>query len=379
MEPTAIPEPVVEQSHWRQTMRVLFVTPYPHHSADTRYRIEQFLPGLQQAGIHTELRPFMSERFFEIYTDPEHTLEKALEFARSFAARLRDVLVAGQFDAAFIHKEAFAFGPPVIEMLLRWRSGALIFDLDDAFWTHPPQLRQIGRRWRDPERVPKIIRMSDHVIAGNASIAEHVRQYNTQVTVIPTVIDTNRYKPCSTSPDPGWVTVGWVGRWSSSFYLNRLAPVFRDLCARYPQVQIKLIGAQEPDWPGVRLISQPWRLETEIEDIQSFDIGLMPLDDDEYSRYKCGFKMLQYMGVGIPAVVSPVGVNRDIIQEGANGFLADSLEAWRDKLSRLIESPGLRAELGAAGRRTMEEYYSLTGALPSMRQVIEQAGRRYQT
>jgi len=354
-------------------MNVLFITPGPHRAADTRYRIEQFLPGLREAGIKGEVRPFMSERLYDIYAEPGHTLEKLVEVSAALVRRLGDTLRSRHFDAVLIHKEAFAFGPPILETLFRYRSGALIFDLDDAYWTHPPQLRQIGRRWRDPERVPKIIRMSDHVIAGNASIAEHVRQYNTQVTVIPTVIDTNRYKPCSTSPNPGRVTVGWVGRWSSAFYLNRLEPVFRDLCARYPQVQIKLIGAKEPDWPDVRVISQAWRLETEIEDIQSFDIGLMPLDDDEYARYKCGFKMLQYMGLGIPAVASPVGVNREILQDGVNGFLAESLEEWRTKLACLIENPKLRARLGAAGRRTVEERFSVEKTLPLMMRVIHLA------
>jgi len=196
------------------------------------------------------------------------------------------------------------------------------------------------------------------------------------VTVIPTVIDTLRYQPRPMLPDPAQVTIGWVGRWSSSFYLDPLIPVFRELCARYPQIQIKLIGAGEKQWPGVRVVCQPWRLEREVEDLQSFDIGIMPLDDDEYSRYKCGFKMLQYMGIGIPAVVSPVGVNRDVIHDGVNGFLASTSEAWLNKLSLLIEKPELRARLGGAGRQTVEAHYSLAGALPVMQRVLQEGVAR---
>lgn len=357
-------------------MRVLFITPYPHRAADTRYRIEQFLPGLRQGGIECELRPFMSERLYEIYASPGHLPEKLIELSSAFARRLRDALRAKRFDAVFIHKEAFAFGPPVLETVLGRRAGALILDLDDAFWTHPKQLRQIGRLLRDSNKTAKVLRSSDHVITGNAYLAEHVRRYNPRVTVIPTVIDTARYRLRPTPPDPARVTIGWVGRWSSAFYLNNLIPVFRELCARHLHVQIKLIGAGELQWPGVRLICQPWRLEAEIEDLHSLDIGLMPLDDDDYARYKCGFKMLQYMGVGVPAVASPVGVNRDIIADGQNGFLANAPDEWLDKLSQLVESPTLRAQLGAAGRRTIEEGYSLSGALPLMQHVLEETVAR---
>src|SRR5262245_29247788 len=126
-------------------IRVLFLAPYPHQSADTRYRIEQFLPGLRQAGIQAELRPFMSERLFAINAAPGHWPEKIKELALASARRLADGLAAHRFEVVFLHKEAFAFGPPLLEALLRQRSGKLIFDLDDAFWTHPPQLRQIGR------------------------------------------------------------------------------------------------------------------------------------------------------------------------------------------------------------------------------------------
>ena len=357
-------------------MKVLFVMPYPHRSADTRYRLEQYVPGLRQAGMQAEVRPFMSERFFEIYALPGRTLEKLTEFGRALARRLGDVLTAHRFDAVVVHKEVFAFGPPLLEQALQRQTGAFIFDMDDAFWTHPPQLRQIGRMLRDPDKMTKVLRLSDHIIAGNAYLADYARAYHSRVTVIPTVIDTARYRPRPQPPASGPVIIGWVGRWSSAFYLDRFVPVFRELCARYPQVHIKLIGAGEPQWPGVRLSCQAWRLESEVEDLQTFDIGLMPLADDDYARYKCGFKMLQYMGVGVPVVASPVGVNRDIVRDGENGFLARAPEEWLNRLGLLIENSELRAGLGAAGRRTVEERYSLAGALPLMQHVLQETVAR---
>jgi glycosyltransferase involved in cell wall biosynthesis len=350
-------------------MRLLCITPYPHQSADTRYRIEQYLPGLEKAGIHAVVRPFMSEALFSIYADHGRYLAKLHEIAAAMARRLRDVLQAGEYDAIFLHKEAFIFGPPWIELALHNRAGAMVLDIDDAFWSHPPQMYQIGKLLRDPRKIDKIISFSDHILAGNALIAEYAHQINPQVTILPTVIDTARYQPSSITDD-ALVTIGWVGRWSSAFYLDNLIDVFREICERHPQVQIKLIGAGAVNWPGVRLISQPWRLETEIEDLQSLSIGLMPLSDDAYARYKCGFKLLQYMGVGVPSVASPIGVNVDIIQDGVNGYLANTSSEWFDRINRLVEDSALRARLGTQGRYTVETKYSLANTLPVLIQTL---------
>ncbi len=350
-------------------IRMLCVTPYPHHSADTRYRIEQFVPGLEQAGIHIVIRPFMSERLFAIYPKSGKQLMKFYEITTAMARRLLDLIRARKYDVVFLHKEAFALGPPWLERALRTRTGALIYDMDDAFWSHPPQIRQIGKILRDPTKIDKVIKMSDHVLAGNTLIADYVRSHNSSVTILPTVIDTGRYQPVE-QRDSAPITIGWVGRWSSSFYLDSLVEVFHKLCERHPCVQIKLIGASEVNWSGVRVVSQPWRLETEIEDLQSFTIGIMPLVDDEYARYKCGFKLLQYMGIGIPSVASPVGVNAEIIQDGVNGFLTSTPLEWFERLNQLIESPSLRANIGAQGRLTVETHYSLEKALPIFTQTV---------
>ena len=354
-------------------IRVLFVTPYPHTAADTRHRIEQFLPGLRDAGIDGELRPFMSERMFALYAAPGRLPRKLGETVVGVVGRLRDIVEARRFDCVFIHKEAFAFGPPLLEWALRASCrGPLLLDLDDAFWTHPPQFRQIGRRLRDPQKTAKLLRLASAVVAGNRRIADAVRPLNPAVTVIPTSIDTERFRPRVRS-QPRTVTIGWVGAWWSAVYLQPLVPVFRAICDRYPHVTIRIIGAEVGPWEGARLECCPWRLETEVEDLQALSIGVMPLDDDEYARNKSGLKLLQYMGVGIPAVASPVGVNSEIVKNGQNGFLAGDSREWVEMLSALVEASDLRASIGAAGRRTAVEEYSLAKALPLLRQVISSA------
>lgn len=344
--------------------QLLAIAPYPNRSADTRYRISQFIPGLEQAGWQVTVRPFMDEGLFSIYNAPGHTIEKVRRTLGRTFSRLVDCAQAGKYDAIWLHKEAFMFGPPLLEAFLQSAQPNVIYDMDDAFWTHPPQIRQIGRVLRDPNRIGKILRLSKHVLAGNDFLAAYARQFNDHVTVFPTVIDTERYCFREEYPDDE-IIIGWVGRWSSSPYLETLIPVIERLCARYSNVRLRFVGAGEMNIPGyARYETVEWSLERELEDIAAFDIGIMPLPDDLYSQGKCGFKLLQYMALGIPAVASPVGVNQKIVQDGINGFLATCETEWVEKLSQLIDSRNLRQQLGAAARNTVVERYSLQKAVP---------------
>lgn len=350
--------------------KLFALTPYPTRSADTRYRIEQFMPALESAGWKVTLRPFMNERLFTIYNQPGEKLEKIGLTLKCLMERLKDLAVAEKADVVLLHKEAFPFGPPWIEKAFRKRAKTIIYDMDDAYWTHPPQFRQIGNKFRDPKRIQKILGMSDIILAGNDFLAEYARQYNPNVIVFPTVLDTERYRLREESDD-GIVTIGWVGRWSSEAYLEQLLPVFEKLAINHPNIGVKLIGAS----PNVFSASfpvqtTPWRLESEIDDIASLDIGIMPLPDDQYSRGKCGFKLLQYMALGIPSVASPVGVNKLIINDGVNGYLAKDNEEWFIKLDSLIKNLVKRKAIGYEGRKTVEEKYSLDKAVPLLIDIL---------
>jgi len=350
--------------------KLLAVAPYPNRSADTRYRITQFIPGLQKAGWEVTLRTLMDERLFNIYHKPGRFIEKTGRTLAGLARRFVDCLKADQYDAILLHKEAFPFGPPWIEMILQSRQPRIIYDIDDSFWTHPPQLKQIGRLLRDPHRIEKMIRLSRHVLAGNQFLADYAVKYNPAVTIFPTVISTKRYSLREEKPD-GEITIGWVGRWSSSPYIETLRNVFILLSQRYPMIRFRFVGADERhSFDGIRYEIMPWKIESEIEDIAAFDIGIMPLADDIYSQGKCGFKLLQYMALGIPAVASPVGVNQTIIQDGVNGFSASTEQEWFDKLSLLIADQLLRRNIGLEARKTVEHHYSLSKAEPILISIL---------
>lgn len=316
------------------------------------------------------LRPFMDARLFTIYNQPGNTVQKIRWTISGLVDRVGSIVSANQYDAILIHKEAFPFGPPWLENALQKRVSCLIYDMDDAFWTHPPQFHQIGSRFRDPNRIAKMIGMSDHVLAGNEFLANYATNYNSAVTIFPTVLDTDRYLPRIEAEDEK-VTIGWVGRWSSEAYLHKLIPVFQILNQRYANIEFNFVGGMPDSFPpGLPVKLIPWRLESEIEDLCTFDIGIMPLPDDEYSRGKCGFKLLQYMALGIPAVASPVGVNNHIVREGINGLLAKNEGEWVEKLSQLIESKSNRYEIGNHGRVTVEENYSLAKAFPILLNLL---------
>lgn len=344
--------------------KLLAIAPYPYRSADTRYRISQFIPGLEKNGWEVTLHTFMDDDFFRMYHDRGRHIEKITKIFKSTLRRMLDCMNADKYDAIILHKEAFPFGPPIFEQFIHYRQPNLIYDIDDAFWTHPPQLKQIGRLLRDPRRIGKMMRASRYVLAGNDFLAEYAKKFNPSVILFPTVLDTNRYLLREEKPD-NEVIIGWVGRWSSSPYLEMLAPVLSHLSERYPFITIRLVGAGKLFFPdSIRYEVVPWKLETEIEDICAFDIGIMPLPDDIYSQGKCGFKLLQYMALGIPGVSSPVGVNKRIIKDGENGFLANKGEEWEEKLSLLICDQVLRKQIGSAARKTVENEYSLEKALP---------------
>ena len=197
------------------------------------------------------------------------------------------------------------------------------------------------------------------VFVGNTFLADYAKKYNNNVKVVPTTIDTDYYTPKKLNHNKNKICIGWTGSLTTIKHLNTALPVLKALKDKYQeQIYFKLIA----DVPLINNLVEfkfcKWSKNQEVEDLSEIDIGIMPLPNDEWSKGKCGFKGLQYMALGIPAVMSPVGVNTEIIQDEVNGFLADKEDEWITKLSKLIESAHLREQLGEAGRKTVLERYS---------------------
>jgi glycosyltransferase involved in cell wall biosynthesis len=198
--------------------------------------------------------------------------------------------------------------------------------------------------------------------AAAPALAEAARRHATRVFELPSPVDCDRYGPLD-RPAAAGVVVGWIGSPSTSMYLRSLLPVCRRLAERHPTVRFEAVGA-DPDAELHPFRVRPWALETELADLQGFDVGIMPLDDDEWSRGKAGYKLLQYMACGIASVASPVGVNADLLRDTDRGLLASDPTQWERALTALIEDATLRRRLGAAGRELVEREYSLATWAP---------------
>lgn len=356
-------------------LRVLFVVPYPTEAPSNRLRVEQYFPYLRRHGIKTRLRPFMSSYFYRHRYRPGGAPWKLLSLAWSTINRLLDIRRAGEVDVIFVHREAFPFGGPFIEEMLARSGTPMIFDFDDAIYLHSSgENSPLVRLLKRPEKTARIIELSTAVIAGNENLKAYAQRYNRNITVIPTPVDTDHFRPRpprATSGGADRVVIGWIGSNTTAPYLRMIEPALEELMRRYPEVELRIVGGSYRP-PGLSRVSlHRWRLATELRDLHSFDIGIMPMPDTDWTRGKCSFKTLLYMSVGLPSVCSPVGVTTDIIQDGVNGFLATSTDEWVEKLSRLIEDAALRQEIGMAGRRSVEEKYSLHVQAPRLLDVIE--------
>ena len=364
-------------------IRVLALSPIPEEGAGCRFRIAQFIPYLEAAGIHVTLRSLFTPEFFRLVYKRGHYLRKALSFGALSLKRLDSLRDASRFDVVFIYREIFPIGPALIERLLTMPGRPpVVFDFDDAIFL--PSVSDANRliaTLKTPRKVDTIIRRSDRVIAGNAFLAEYARRLNTAVTTIPTCVDTTRFVP---SPD-AWsdngsgrsrdLIVGWIGSPTTAGYIRDLVPVLRRVRERHPFV-LRVSGAGDAlQIPGLTVDNVAWALDREVELFRTCDVGVYPLADDEWSQGKCGFKAIEFMACGVPVVAAAVGVNREIIEDGVNGFLASTEAEWVEKIGRLLVDGDLRRRLAAAGRRTIEERYSLDVNAPKLAATLREVVR----
>lgn len=368
----------------KSALKLLCIAPYPIEAASVRYRMLQFLPHLRGGGIEATFRPFMDSRFFRRFYEPGRILQKSLRVFGSALRRCADVRRAAHYDVVLIHREAALFGPPLLETLIaRVVKKPIVFDFDDAIHVPyvSPTYGRLASAVKYPQKTPQTLRLSRAVIAGNRHLQQYAAGLNSNVTLIPTVVDADMVRPPARTPSPKSQTpivLGWMGTHSTYPYLESLFPVLQEVarcCSRH-SVVVRIVGAgREVSIPGVEVDNRKWSLQTETQDLQSFDIGLYPITEDRWSLGKSGFKAVQYMAVGIPAVCSPVGATRDIVEDGRHGFLPKDAVEWTQRLWHLIEDAALRHQLGRAGRARVEEWYCLQRQAPRLREVIEDAAR----
>ncbi len=342
---------------------IAFVVPYPLGIAPgQRFRFEHYLPHLRDKGTKIKVYPFIGPSTYSVLYKPGHAFRKLIGVTGGFVLRILQFPMFLRADWIFIYREATPLGPPIIEWLLgRVFRKKIIYDFDDAIWLPVVSAENPWiSRLKYPAKVRFICSISHLVSVGNQYLFDFAKQYAPRVQINPTVLDTDTSHVPKEKPNDGIVRIGWTGSHSTLPYLKIVETVLRHIEQRYPNVEVVVIADQPPKLDLKRLNFIPWSKANETDDLNRIDIGIMPLPMDAWSLGKCGFKALQYMAVGIPAVASPVGVNRDIITDGVHGFLCDNESAWEAALVQLIEQPRLRQKLGAAGRHRVSENYSVS-------------------
>ncbi|MES2761133.1 MAG: glycosyltransferase family 4 protein [Bacteroidota bacterium] len=335
-------------------------------SPSQRYRFEQYIDFFKANGFDWELSEIITEKDDKVFYHPGNYVKKAWILFKSLFIRLNDLQRAKKFDIIFIQREALLIGSSFFEKQFYKRS-KVIFDFDDSIWlldTSPENKK--FEFLKNPDKTKINIQHAHKVIAGNTYLANYARQFNPNTIIIPTTIDTDFHKPKSklsgfnSAPPDKKIVIGWSGSISTIKHFENSIPFLKALISKYPnKLEIHVIGQASYSHPELPIISKSWSATTEVDDLNCFDIGIMTLPDDQWAQGKCGLKGLSYMACSIATVMSPVGVNKDIIQHGKNGFLAQTEQQWIDYLSQLIENADLRQQMGQAGRETVVKNYSV--------------------
>ena len=342
--------------------KILFVAPHrKDRSPSQRFRFEQYFEFLTQQGYECELSYLISEKDDKVFYSSGNFIQKLLILFKQINKRLRDIKRASKYDIVFVQREAFFTGTTYFERKLKEKCGKLIFDFDDAIWNHDVSSANKTLGWlKNPAKTSKIIGLCDLVIAGNEYLADYAKKYNQNVIIIPTTINTEEYKPVNGSVSDDQICIGWSGSITTIKHFEYALPFLKILKEKYGnKISINVIGDASYRNKELDIVGIAWNKKYELRDLSKFDIGIMPLPDDPWAKGKCGLKGLQYMALSIPTVMSPVGVNMDIIKEGTNGYLADSVDEWVEKISKLIDNQKLREDLGNAARQTVIDHYSV--------------------
>lgn len=343
-------------------MKLLFL-PGTYTSPSARFRQWQFVKPLQARGHQVEVR----------VTDPHREwtpaggftatrLGRKLASLRRVSSAMRIIADAAEFDAVYVHKDIVPeLWADFLERRLRNKTPRSLFDFDDAI--------HLGNR---REKLERILPGYARVIVGNEFLAGFARQHNRQVEIWPTVVDTEVYE-VRRERAPGPIRLGWSG---SHHTLQTCFPLIKEVVAELAkerEFEFIIIANVAPqlDWPGVNWRFIPWTPETEVQGLHAIDIGLMPLKDEPFERGKCGLKAIQYMAVGTPALVSPIGVNAEIVVPGEHGFHCRTDAEWLTAFRILLDNPELRLEIGSKAVERVEAHYSVRSLVPKMVATFE--------
>ncbi len=350
----------------RPVIRVYALMKYGRDAASTRQRLLQFLPYLAAHGVTVEWSPLLGDDYVRTLARGEQS--RLGMVPRRYAHRFRQLLSLRRYDIIWVYLEAFPYLPGWVERLVFLFGRPIVYDFDDAIFHQYDLARRGVVRALLGRKIVPLVRRARAVIAGNRFLADYAERNGGHPVIIPTVVDTDRYVPAAPRRAEH-LTVGWIGSPSTWTYVEPLLPTLLPVLQRHGARFLVIGGGRKAmDIPGVDAVD--WSEEGEVAGIQAMDIGVMPMPDTPWARGKCGYKLIQYMACGVPAIGSPVGVNAEIVVDGVTGMLADTPEDWERSLDQLLGDATMRREMGQQGRERAVDRYSLSAQAPRLLAVL---------
>jgi glycosyltransferase involved in cell wall biosynthesis len=339
-----------------------------------RVRIETWARYLGDYGWAVDFYPFEDARLDAVLYRDGHVAQKAARMLVCYVRQLRTVLSRPKCDVVLIYREAALVGPAIIERLAKRIGVPVVYDIDDPIFinTRSPVSGAFSRL-KFSNKTDKILAMSDHVIAINDLLAGYARKHNDNVSIVPNMLDPERFKPADRREDD-IVRIGWSGSHSTMPNLHAIAGPLRRIQAEHG-TPMRIVGSGDLHIDGLDLDVRQWTPQTEVSDLQQCDIGILPVLDWPENRWKFFLKLVQYLAVGLPVVAQRAGSNADVIEDGVNGFVVDSEAEWHDRLALLVTDKALRRRMGRAARQTAVEHYSPAVQMPRVAAIFDRLVR----
>jgi glycosyltransferase involved in cell wall biosynthesis len=354
-------------------MRILALTRYSSLGSSSRVRFYQYIPSLTSFGIEIHVASLLDDDYvYRLYNGKRQSVSSTV---MAYLSRIASLVNSHLFDLLWIEKELLPWLPAWGEQILsRWHIPCVV-DYDDAVFHRYDMHANPLIRALLGEKIDAVMRHATTVVVGNDYLTERARHAKAKrIEYLPSVVDANRYSIQDKAGEQ--FRIGWIGSPITAPYLGLIRDALEDVTK---QIDVRLVlvgsGIQDP-LPGVAKELLPWSEDSEVAHIQSFDVGIMPLLDGPFEQGKCGYKLLQYMACGLPVIASPVGVNSHIVEQGKTGFLASRAAEWKQALVMLSQNPNLRRDLGKAGRKKVEQEYSLKITAPRLFEILTDAASR---
>ena len=336
--------------------KILYLTKYSRNAGSSRLRSFQYFPYLEQAGFSVEESPLFSEKYVEYLYAGKSTKKEAIS---GYFKRFLQLWSVYKYDQIVIEKELFPYLPALVEKLLNVLGINYIIDYDDAVFHNYDQHGNFFVRKVLGKKIDAVMKSASVVVAGNSYLADRAQKAGAKrIEIIPTVIDLERYSVKGRMTD--MFIIGWIG--TKTTFEKHLLPQrnwIKKIQMENPEIHFHIVGITEDMDMGNNVKYITWNENSEVSEIQRFDVGIMPLQDSLWEKGKCSYKIIQYFACGIPAIVSPIGMNTEVVIPNHNGLFASTPNEWVDGILQLKENRDLRHTLGQNGRTTVENQYSI--------------------